>query len=168
VLALLVAGTAALGASPVPPEPVARAWAWAAGGEYLGRDSVRLQEGAWDCGVAALAMVLDAHHRPADLEPVAREVEERQRGLTLLEMQGIATRRGVNATGWRLDLAGLRRAALPAIAHFDDHYVVVDRVAADGAVHFRDPALGQMVIPGERFTRLWTGHVLVFPAVPPR
>ncbi|HEX7239542.1 MAG TPA: cysteine peptidase family C39 domain-containing protein [Longimicrobiaceae bacterium] len=142
--------------------PVARVWAWSLGGEYLGRDGVRLQQGDSDCAVAALTMILERHGRDPQLEGVRRLVQERRSGLTLLEMQAVAGERGLRATGWRLDLAGLARAPLPAIAHFEDHYVVVDRVEADGTVRFRDPSLGRLALPAAGFRSLWTGNVLVF------
>lgn len=155
-------------ASPVLAEPMARVWTWQAGGSYLGRQTVRMQEGAWDCGTAVLAMVLEAHGRRPSLAGVRKEVLERGRGLSLLEVQEVSARHGVPAEGWRLEFAALRRAPLPAIAHFDDHYVVVDRIAADGTVRLRDPAVGLIDYPRERFERLWTGNVLVFPRPRPR
>lgn len=171
VLALAVgAGTASVAseAAPILPEPVARVWTWSLGGRYLGRETVRLQRGAWDCGVAALAMVIESHRRAPGLEALRAEVLDRRRGLTLLELQEFAVERGLPAAGWRLDFAGLARTPLPAIAHFDDHYVVVDRIAADGMVRIRDPARGRMELPRRSFERLWTGNVLVFAPPEPR
>ncbi len=170
VLALAVAagGTLVLGlTSPVPPEPVARFWTWSVGGDYRGRDGVRLQRGASDCGVAALMMVLEDRHRTPRLEGVRLRVLERDRGLSLLEMQSIAAEHGLRATGWRLDFEGLARAPLPAVAHYDDHYVVVDRVEPDGMVRIRDPSIGRIDLPRESFVKLWTGNVLLFVPVPP-
>lgn len=162
-LVAVLASAAALSPAPaVPPEPVARLWAWSVGGRYLGREGVSLQRGAWDCGVAALAMVLDAHRRAPRLEDVRGMVLDRGQGLTLLEIGEVAERRGLPAAGWRLEFAALARSPLPAIAHFADHYVVVDRIAPDGTVTLRDPAVGQLEMPRASFERLWTGNVLLF------
>lgn len=162
------AGTlATAAATPITPEPVARAWTWSVGGHYLGRENVRMQEGMWDCGVAAVAMVLEAHRRAPPLEPLRAEVRDRGRGLSLLEMQEVAGERGVRSDGWRLEFAALARMPLPAIAHFEDHYVVVDRITPSGAVWIRDPAVGRLELPRRSFEKLWTGNVLVFaPPVP--
>lgn len=149
------------------PVPVAKAIAWALDARYLGRDGVRMQQGAVDCGVAALAMVLEHHRRDAGLDSVRREVLERGRGLSLLEMQEIAASRGLLAAGWRLDGPALARAPLPAVAHFQDHYVVVDRVAPDGTVLIRDPAVGKLELSGARFQELWTGNVLLLGTLSP-
>jgi ABC-type bacteriocin/lantibiotic exporter with double-glycine peptidase domain len=150
-------------ASPVPSEPVARMWTWSVGGTYLGRETVRVQEGAWDCGIAALSMVFEAHGREAELAAIRGKVLGRGEGLSLLEMEEIADGRGLPADGWRLDFAALRATPLPAIAHFADHYVVVDRISAGGTVRVRDPAVGLVDYPRGSFERLWTGVVLVFP-----
>lgn len=155
-------GTAAWASSSPTPVPVSVAVAWWYGGDYEGREGVEMQRGEADCGIAALAMVMKHHRRPAELEGERRGVLERGEGLSLLEMQGIAARHGLAAKGWRMDLPALARAPLPAVAHFEDHYVVVDRVLPDGTVHVRDPGVGRVVLPAADFARLWTGNVLVF------
>ena len=160
-----VAGAGATGtwASRSPtPVPVSMGVAWWMGGEYKGREGVVMQRGDADCGVAALAMVLEHHRRDAGLHEERRKVLGRGEGLTLLEMQGIAVRHGLGAQGWRMDMRALAGAPLPAVVHFEDHYVVVDRVLPDGTVHLRDPGIGRVVLPAADFARLWTGNVLVF------
>jgi ABC-type bacteriocin/lantibiotic exporter with double-glycine peptidase domain len=160
-----VAGAVATGtwASRSPtPVPVSMAVAWWMGGEYKGREGVVMQSGGADCGVAALAMVLEHHRRDAGLDEVRRGVLGRGEGLTLLEMQHISARHGLPAQGWRMDMPALARAPLPAVVHFEDHYVVVDRVLPDGTVHLRDPGIGRVVLPAADFARHWTGNVLVF------
>lgn len=163
---LLVMGmgaTATCAATRAPtPVPVARALVWWIGGDYRGREGVEMQRGGSDCGVAALAMVLRHHHRSTRLDSVREHVLERDAGLSLLEMQGIARRHGLSATGWRMDMAALARAPLPVVAHLEDHYVVVDQVRGDGTVQIRDPGIGRVELSSARFSRLWTGHVLLF------
>jgi ABC-type bacteriocin/lantibiotic exporter with double-glycine peptidase domain len=161
VAAMGGAGLAAATSQPTPV-PVAKALAWAIDARYLGREGVRMQRGKVDCGVAALAMVLEHHRRTPALDGVSRDVLERGEGLTLLEMQGIAAGRGLDASGWRLDVPALARSPLPAVAHFQDHYVVVDRVTPGGTVLIRDPSIGRMELSAARFRELWTGNVLLF------
>jgi ATP-binding cassette subfamily B protein RaxB len=160
-----VAGAGATGtwASRSPtPVPVAVAVVWWMGGDYGGREGVEMQRGQADCGIAALAMVLEHHRRGAELDGERSGVLKRGKGLSLLEMQRISARRGLAAQGWRMDVRALARAPLPVVAHYEDHYVVVDRVLPDGTVHVRDPGIGRVVLPAARFARLWTGNVLVF------
>lgn len=145
-------------------EPVAKALAWGLDARYLGRQGVQMQRGKVDCGVAALAMILTHHRREAPLGHIRRKVLERGVGLSLLEMQGIALEHGLSAEGWRLDTSALARAPLPAIAHFQDHYVVVDTVRSNGTVLVRDPSIGRMQLSASRFQKLWTGNILLFQA----
>lgn len=158
-----VGGAGAVAATRAPtPVPVAVAVAWWIGGDYGGREGVEMQRGGADCGVAALAMILEHHRRAAGLDSARREVLERDAGLTLLEMQQLSARHGLPAAGWRMDARALAGAPLPLVAHYEDHYVVVDRVLPDGSVQLRDPGIGRVVLPAEGFARLWTGHVLIF------
>jgi ABC-type bacteriocin/lantibiotic exporter with double-glycine peptidase domain len=160
-LAIVAGGVTWVANSYPPTVPVAKALVWGLGGNYLGRAGVTLQQGKSDCGVAALAMLLGAHGRPAKLAEETRSVLGRDRGLTLLEMRDIAERHGLEASGWKVDTARLNDLPLPAVAHFADHYVVVDQIAEDGTVRVRDPALGRASYPRDRFTEMWTGNVLV-------
>jgi ABC-type bacteriocin/lantibiotic exporter with double-glycine peptidase domain len=144
------------------PAPVARALAWALDARYLGREGVRMQRGKVDCGVAVLAMILEHHGRDARLDDIRQRVLVRGQGLSLLEMQGIAVSRGLPAAGWHLDVSALAGASLPAVAHFQGHYVVVDQVTRDGTVLIRDPSIGKLELSSLRFQELWTGNVLLF------
>jgi ABC-type bacteriocin/lantibiotic exporter with double-glycine peptidase domain len=163
-VACLGTGGVVAATSQPTPEPVSRAVAWVLEARYLGREGVRMQQGKVDCGVAALTMILEHYGRDAGLDVVRRGVLKRGQGLSLLEMQRIAADRGIAAAGWRLDMPALARASLPAVAHFQDHYVVVDRVAPDGTVLVRDPSIGKLELTGARFRELWTGNVLLFRA----
>jgi ABC-type bacteriocin/lantibiotic exporter with double-glycine peptidase domain len=162
---VIVAGGWVVNTSP-PAEPVARGLAWMIGGEYRGRDGVQLQQGRTDCGVAVLSMLFRAHQRADGMAELRRSVLERGYGLSLLEMKKIASGRGLQASGWHLDAARLDDVPLPAVAHYDGHYVVVDRLAPDGTVHLRDPSIGRLEMPRERFVELWTGNVLVIGPAP--
>jgi hypothetical protein len=164
--ALAVVLSAAAGAAwthPTAP-PVARAVAWAVGAQYLGSGGVRMQQGEVDCGVAALQMVLDARGvRQAGIDSARAAILGRGQGATLAELQALAARSGLRSEGWRMDAAALARAPRPLIAHFADHFVVVDSVDGDGSVLARDPGIGRVRFSAERFAALWTGNVLVFP-----
>jgi ABC-type bacteriocin/lantibiotic exporter with double-glycine peptidase domain len=163
-LAVVLSAAAGLAWTHPTAPPVARAVAWTIGAEYLGRDGARMQQGGVDCGIAALQMVLEARGaRAAGLDSARAALLARGRGASLAELQALAAMAGVRAEGWRMDAAALARAPLPAIAHFDDHFVVVDRVEADGSVLARDPGIGRVRLPPDRFAELWTGNVLLFP-----
>lgn len=163
-LAFLVPVTCLATVPLLPPsaEPVARVRAWVMGADYLDRAGVRFQRGSSDCGVAALEMLLlDNGFDPSGLGPLRETVAFRGRGLTFLEMQRVAADHGLPTEGWMLDLATLASAPLPGIAHFPGHFVVVDRITADGWVELRDPAVGRVRMSRSRFLELWTGRMLI-------
>jgi ABC-type bacteriocin/lantibiotic exporter with double-glycine peptidase domain len=142
-----------------------RALSRLAGGRYLDQLGVIRQRDADDCGVAVLAMVLAASHAVAP--PTARTLDSlrvvihaRGRGLSMLELQRVATTLGLDVRGLRLTYADLARLSPPAIVHFRGHYVVLDR-ASDTTVTVRDPAVGRLRMTRASFERRWTGHVLV-------
>jgi predicted double-glycine peptidase len=166
VCALLLFLAAGVAAAFPTAEPVSRSLVWLFGAEYLGRDGVVIQQGRADCGIAALQMILEPRGVPgASLDSARAAVLERGgEGASMLELKRLAEARGVRAEGWRMGMAALSRAPLPAVVHLGDHFAVVDRILADGRVELRDPSLGRMRVSGEDFRDiLWTGNVLLFP-----
>ncbi|HLM69615.1 MAG TPA: cysteine peptidase family C39 domain-containing protein [Longimicrobium sp.] len=145
--------------------PVSRTVAWLFGAEYLGRDGVVIQKGDADCGIAALQMVLVKRGIPAASLDSARAavLARNDDGASMLELKALAEAHGVRAEGWRMGLAGLSRAPLPAVVHLGDHFAVVDRILAGGRVELRDPSLGRLRMSAEDFRDIWTGNTLIFP-----
>jgi ABC-type bacteriocin/lantibiotic exporter with double-glycine peptidase domain len=138
-----------------------RAGAYALGAVYLGDSAVHRQKSLQDCGVAALHMLFDTHHRPfAAGDSLLAVVKGRDRGLSFAEMATIARGAGLSAHGYEMNLDALARMNGPTIAHLKTHYVVVDRVRRD-SVDIRDPLLGRLRLPASRFQQEWSGRVLV-------
>jgi hypothetical protein len=144
-------------------EPVARTVTWLFGAEYLGRDGVTIQQGASDCGIASLQMVLAPRGVPAASLDSARAAALREGGATMLQLKQLAEARGVHAEGWRLSLRALAHSPLPAVVYLEDHFAVVDQVMRDGRVLMRDPSLGRIRLSAEDFRDIWTGDALLFP-----
>ena len=155
---LVIVSMAAL---PANVEQGARVRAWLMDADYLGSTGVRLQQNRRDCAVAALEMLVEGvGHDARPLASWRDTVQQRGLGMTLLEMQRAAASVGVRTHGVRATLAGLRRVPLPAIVHFDHHYVVLDRIDASGVFQLRDPASGRMRMGAEAFRQAFTGEVL--------
>lgn len=151
----------ALAALPPEIEQGSRTRAWIVDAEYLGRSGVRMQRNRNDCGVAALEMLVEhAGGNVSSLVGWHEAVSERGAGMTLLEMRKSATAAGIETRGLRADIAGLRRITLPAILHFDRHYVVLDSIGDTGEYLLRDPANGRMRMSTDAFREAWTGEVL--------
>ena len=147
----------------LPPrfEQGSRTRAWLVDAEYLGRSGVRLQRNRNDCGVAALEMLVEhAGGKLAILGGWHDKVSERGAGMTMLEMRQTASVAGVATRGLRANMKALRRIPLPAILHFERHYVVLDSIRASGEYDLRDPATGRMRMSAEALRAAWTGEVL--------
>jgi ABC-type bacteriocin/lantibiotic exporter with double-glycine peptidase domain len=150
-----------MAALPANVEQGARVRAWLMDADFLGSAGVRLQQNRSDCAVAALEMLMEGVGR--DSRPLARwhdTVRRRGQGMTLLEMQRAAAALGVSTHGVRANVAGLRRVPLPAIVHFDHHFVVLDQIDDGGTFQLRDPAGGRMRMGLEAFREAFTGEVL--------
>lgn len=147
----------------LPPrvEQGARVRAWLMDADYLGNTGVRLQQNSSDCAVAALEMLVESMGR--DARPLAAwhdSVQQRGQGMTMLEMQRASAKVGVATHGVRASLGGLRRVPLPAIVHFDHHFVVLDRIDDAGTFQVRDPASGRIRMESDAFREAFTGEVL--------
>lgn len=152
----------AIAALPPTVSAAAHTRAWLSDADYLDAAGVRFQRTGNDCGVAALEMMLPL--APARMAPLASWrtlAARRDSGLTLLELSRAARTLGVETVGVRATLEQLRHLPLPAIVHFDDHYVVVDVVAAERGVWLRDPAIGRLHMTPDAFRLAWTGEALV-------
>lgn len=132
--------------------------------DYLGRDGVHMQQSELDCGVAVLEMVINTYGGDRSvLDSAYARIEQRNQGMTMREMKDVATAAGLDVVGLIVDGSMLNNVPTPFIAHFRNHYVVVDSVAS-GYVEFRDPAVGRLRTDIGRFLELWTGYSLVFSA----
>ncbi len=140
-----------------PPEPNVRATAE----RFLQRD-------ANTCGPAALAYLLHLHGIDVGERDIAPRVHLDADGTSLFDLARAAETFGVEPHGERLNLAALRQAGRPMIAHLpsSNHFVVVLGVEG-GSVFLFDPAFGPTVVSEEDFSRAWDGAVLRigFPAL---
>ncbi len=142
---------------------VAMAYRILDGIRFLGMDGVVLQRGANDCGAAALCMILKHHGISDDSGHLARELGTTEDGTTLLALKSAAERRGLPGAGWRISGRDLPEIPLPAIVYLrKGHFVVLDRVEADGSVLVRDPARGRLRMTYGSFRAAWRGQVLLF------
>jgi ABC-type bacteriocin/lantibiotic exporter with double-glycine peptidase domain len=164
LLTVIIAPVAVLltvAALPPQVEQGARVRAWLSDAEYLGMSGVRLQQNRSDCGVAALEMLVEVAGRdPKPIAPWHETVRTRHLGMSMLEMQRVARSLGVATHGVKANLASVRRVPLPAIVHFDDHYMVLDRIDATGAFQLRDPASGRIRMEASAFQAQFQGEML--------
>jgi ABC-type bacteriocin/lantibiotic exporter with double-glycine peptidase domain len=144
------------------PEPARHMLAAVHQFEYIGTSGVVLQHGAFDCGPAALKMVLDYYRIPASLESLKSEMLDDPRGTTMARMSLVARRMGLIADGRRVDEREFSTMTLPSIALFERrHYVVVSERMSGGYVTLLDPSLGRCRARQDTFLRACRGEFLV-------
>jgi ABC-type bacteriocin/lantibiotic exporter with double-glycine peptidase domain len=121
-----------------------------------------LQAQATDCGLTSLAIVLGyfGHHLALEeLRTLSGISRDGSSAALLVEM---ARHYGLEAKGYKKDIAGLRDVALPAIAHCRfNHFVVIEEVRDDGVV-INDPCSGPRFVPTPEFSDDFTGVILTF------
>ncbi len=133
--------------------------------------TVTRQQYDFSCGSAAVATLLTYHYaRPVTEQAVFDQMfrdgdhaKIRAQGFSLLDMQKFLLSRGLRADGFKLPLAKLIEAKLPAIVLISDkgynHFVVI-KGAADGRILLGDPSVGTRAMSLERFHEIWTNKLL--------
>ena len=115
-----------------------------------------------DCGVACLAMVLAFFGREARIEELRDVLGAGRDGASALSIVDGAAAYGILARGLRIEPRDLADVQTPAVIHWRmRHFVVLDRVDADGA-RIIDPACGPRIVTWEELHRSFTGIALVF------
>lgn len=179
---LLLAALGVLASSPAPAEV---RFSGEAGGNYrvavmswweIPYRSVIRQQYDFSCGSAAVATLLTFHFdRPTPERAVFASMWKngdqatiRKVGFSMFEMKTYLATRGIEAQGFRLGEAGLKKLTRPAIVLLNlkgfKHFVVVKGVRKNRVV-VGDPMLGLNEYSLEDFAKVWNGIALM---VPPR
>src|SRR5262249_25980164 len=118
------------------------------------------QHDATDCGPAVLAMIA-AHHRHRISITRLRELAGTDRkGTTLAGLSTAAERVGFDPTAVRATQEALGGVPLPAVAHFQNHFVVLYK-ATRRRIIIGDPAKGLRKLSHGEFLKHWTGVLLL-------
>jgi ABC-type bacteriocin/lantibiotic exporter with double-glycine peptidase domain len=114
--------------------------------------------------LASLAIVLGSFGNHVTLEELRSLSGISRDGSSAALIAELARGYGLEAKGYKKDMAGLRDAALPAIAHCRfNHFVVIEEVRDDGVV-INDPASGPRCVSVPDFSEDFTGVLLCFRA----
>jgi uncharacterized protein len=126
----------------------------------------------FSCGSAALATLLTYHYgRPTTEQEVFQamwaagdQAKISRQGFSLLDLKHYLATRGLAADGFRVPLAKLEVAGIPAIALIDAggyrHFVLIKGID-DDAVLIGDPAQGAKVVARAQFEAMWNGILFV-------
>jgi ABC-type bacteriocin/lantibiotic exporter with double-glycine peptidase domain len=132
--------------------------------QQLGTEGVVMQQHEWDCGVAALKMILDHHGIRTTYNDLLHRFETGPRtGVSMLTLKRLSESEGLRCAGWRLAAADLRGIPLPAILLLRrGHFVVLHSVSTAGEILLLDPARGRLRITARKLHSLWEGETLLF------
>ena len=114
-----------------------------------------------ECGAASLAMVLGYHGRHVSLETLRYDCGVSRDGSSAANVVKAARRHGLKAKGFKMELAGLATAPLPAIVFWNFNHFVVLEAVGDDSYRINDPALGRRIVSRAEFDESFTGVVLV-------
>lgn len=121
-----------------------------------------LQMEATECGCACLAMVLAFYGRVAPLEVLRRETGVSRDGSNAANLLRAAQGYGLEAAGYRLEIADLKDYPLPMVLYWGfNHFVVFEGIKGQTAF-LNDPASGPRKVPLAEFDTLFTGIALTF------
>lgn len=145
----------------------------------LRRQGVVMQGFDYSCGAASIATLLAyGLDDPVDEVSILRAVMQSasegeralltQKGLSLLDLQRIAEKRGHKAQGFRIRADQLARLKRPVIVYIKprgyEHFAVLKGVQGD-RVYLADPARGNLRMPLYQFFDMWAdenGRGVVF------
>lgn len=126
----------------------------------LNRYPIIYQHDATDCGPAVLAMIAAHHRKRISLSRLRELSGTDRRGTTLAGLSTAAEHVGFSPSAVRATPNALAQLALPAIAHFHNHYVVLYKVTRNHCL-IGDPAFGLHRLSREQFLKAWTGAMLL-------
>ncbi|MHB1951519.1 MAG: C39 family peptidase [Acidiferrobacteraceae bacterium] len=124
----------------------------------------------FSCGAAALATILRYGYDRGVTEQevlqglfrVSNPEVVREKGFSLMDLKRYVATIGLRGVGFRIRTGALYRLKVPVIVLLDisgyEHFVVLRRVLAD-RVYVADPALGERVMPLDRFLHDWD-HII--------
>ncbi len=129
------------------------------------REYAYQQTEASECGLACLAACSALLGNRADLPTLRRQFPV-PRGMSLKDVQDVASAMGLAARAVRCELEDLSKLKLPAILHFGlNHFVVLERVS-NRRTHIFDPAIGRRRIDSRELSELFTGVAVEITATP--
>jgi uncharacterized protein len=129
----------------------------------LGWVGVQKQQFDNTCGLAVLAMLLNAAGLETTESTLRKDAVLTDKGITLFDWQALAKKHGLRGRWLEAAPHTLPELPTPFVAHIKDpigHFVIVQRVYNDH-VYIADPNAGRVLFTNEAFQEVWTRRVFV-------
>lgn len=114
-----------------------------------------------ECGLACIAMLLQALGIPTSLAQLRERHEAMTYGMSLLDLSDVMEAHGIACATVRFDTDVILELPLPAILHIGgNHFVIAMRTLGE-TIHIYDPAMGEHHLNKSMLAGMATGYALI-------
>ncbi len=114
-----------------------------------------------ECGAACLGAILAYYGRWVTIEELRTACGVSRDGSSAADIVTAGRKFGLEISGWRRSIAGLKDIEFPAILFWEFNHFVVLEAIKNGRYYLNDPANGRRTIDEESFSQSYTGVVLL-------
>lgn len=114
-----------------------------------------------ECGAACLGAILAYYGRWVTIEELRTACGVSGDGCSAADIVTAGRKFGLEISGWRRSITGLRDIDFPAILFWEFNHFVVLEAVRNGRYYLNDPANGHRTTDEESFSQSYTGVALL-------